>query len=289
MAGIHFISPNILSYNPPAAGPAGFDPTTGDTLPLYWWYDFTDDSTMSFTSANNINTITSKGSDSTSLVSTYATSKPTWQGDYTQFTGTATTNNKMTADVIFPINRLTDSWTLIMLGNFSWPAGTSFQHNYRYCSYIDSNNTVPNACQWDITPSTLNFGGTQKNIETCIAGAPAATPWIYGGFYSGTDNYNYKLYGGETETGYTAIIYRYDHTTLTSEFGIALDTSNMCAMSNTMQTYTTGTGTAFTLGGRAQSNTLNGGIMKMQHTLFYNSKLSDGEIDTMLGSYTPPV
>jgi hypothetical protein len=277
-----------MQYAAPAAAPAGFDPTAGGALDPYWWYDFTDDSTMTLVSTNEITSIQSKGSSADSLANTYATSNPTWEGDYTQFTGGTSTNNKMNIDVNFPMNRLTDSWTLMLIGNFSWPTGGGWNFNHRYASYIDSNTTITAACQWDIFPGLSSFGGTQKNIDTCTAASPSGTPSIYGGFYSGVDNYNYKVYNGLTETGYTAITYRYNHSTLVSELGQALDSSNMCTMANTMQTYTVATGMGFTIGGRAYTNILNGAIMKLAHVLFYPSNITNGDIDTVLGSYTPP-
>ena len=289
MAGGHFFQSALANYNPPAPVPAGFDPTAGGALAPYWWYDYTDDSTMAFTSANNVNTITSKGSVADTLTSAFATSKPTWEGDYTQFTGTSSTNNKMNIDVNFPMNRLTDSWTLMLIGNFSWPTGEGWNLNHRYASYVDSNATITSACQWDIFPGLSSIGGTQKNIDTCtVTSQTGRYPVIYGGFYSGVDNYNWKGYDGALESGYTCITYRYDHTTLVSELGQALDSSNMCAMGNTMQTYIVSGGMGFTIGGRALSGTVNGGIMKLAHVLFYPTNISDGSIDTVLGSYTPP-
>jgi hypothetical protein len=58
MAGGHFFQSAVANYNPPSSGPAGFDPESfGD---LYYWWDFTDDSTMSFSSGTVISSISNK-------------------------------------------------------------------------------------------------------------------------------------------------------------------------------------------------------------------------------------
>lgn len=78
-----------------AGGGPAFDPTLGGTLSPYFWYDFTDSSTMTFSSGNNIEAIASKGTNTGDLAkggsgfAKYTTNwiAPTWEGDYTQFYG----------------------------------------------------------------------------------------------------------------------------------------------------------------------------------------------------------
>jgi len=278
---------NELAYG----AAAGFDPTLGGTLSPYYWFDFTDSSTMVFSSGVNISTITSKGSNTGNLSArSNQTTNPTYQTTYSSFAGGSGANSGLQIlDSSLPAELNNDDFTIILLANVDMSQANSL--NNRPLSYIVPSGTMTSPVQWDIFPAydTIpNFPQT-KNIDTGVQGNPANTPNMYGGYYNAADYYNHKNFtNGTTETGWNAMMLRYTASTKKQEFGLALDSSNLLEMNSVMQTYESSTGTGLTLGARALSSQTDGADMDVAHLIYYGSKLTDTNIDDILGGFTAP-
>ena len=84
-------------------GGGGFDPTLGGAISPYFWYDFTDSSTMTL-SGTDVTTIASKGSNTGTLAPgttgtkyTSAYVAPTFNTTHTTFNGNGTSTNSVMA------------------------------------------------------------------------------------------------------------------------------------------------------------------------------------------------
>ncbi len=272
----------------PAA--AGFDPTVGGTLTPYYWFDFTDSATMAFNSGVNIDTITSKGSSTGTMVArANQNQNPTYSTTYSHFGLGSSNSGLQIIDSNLPARMNSDDFTVMLIANVDMSSASST--NSRPLSYFAPSGTMTSPVNFDIFPSygsIPNFPQT-KDIDTGVQGNPTNAPNMYGGFYNSADLYNHKHYtSGTTETGWTSMMLRYDSSTKKMEYGLALDSSNMLEINSVMNSYVSPSATGLTLGARAVSNQTVGANMDVTALLYYGSKLTNTNIDDILTSFTAP-
>ena len=264
MAGIHFIGPNVLSYNPPAAGPAGFDPTLGGTLTqLDHWYDFTDSATMTLT-GTQVDAISSKGNAASFDISS-RTGTVTYNTTYTSFATLSYLYR--TATLPTTIQNITGDQTVVTIASYD-STGVS----------ADSRTT------WGLLGyfNDRNFGWFTNNdssgvrSQTTAAGTGAPTlgfyDWNggnYGTVWKGVSHSTTYMFGlKSTWSGST-------NTVISSLDGAAFAGSKSKAMINRNQTQRA------TIGARGNislSSNFSNNPMQLYHILIYNEALSDANI-----------
>lgn len=288
-----------------AGGGAVFDPTLGGTISPYFWYDFTDSSTMTFSSGNNITAIASKGSNTGDIAqgtgTKYTTSwiAPTWEGDYTQFYGNdgATTYNSSLSrryssdgtngkdDVPF---EYASAMTAIVFGsvNFS-PTPVPAENIYYLISIKDYNMTNTGYDEFNV------FG---VNTWTGITGT-----WTFSWLSTDTTKYpvymSHALRASNQVTAYSMNGVSPADTgwfSMVTKLGTGSDGGEVQRASGEVKDYGTdrprsyaGTTTNenFTIGNRARNSALGSYPFKLKHVIIYDAELSDTEIEDVRVSY----
>ena len=264
MAGIHFITPNILSYNPPAAGPAGFDPTLGGTLTqLDHWYDFTDSATMTLT-GTQVDAISSKG-NAASFDITSRTGTVTYNTTYTSFATLSYLQRQTTLPAT--IQNTTGDQTVVTIASYA-DTGVSgdIRTTWGLNGYFDDRNYG-----W-MTNSDLS--GVRSQVTAAGTGVPTL------GFYDWNGgNYGTVWKGVSHSTTYMFALKSTwptstSNTVISSLDGAAFAGSNTkTGMANRGKTPRATIGTRPNLAGNYGDLP-----MELYHILIYNEALSDANI-----------
>jgi hypothetical protein len=296
-----------------ASGVTEFDPTLGGTITPYFWYDFTDTSTMTIV-GNEIREIDSKGSNVGSLAK-----------------GTSVSATKYITNYI-PVTLQTDD------GNYALFSGSISGTTYRNStlarrygtgdsrldgSFGDDNPatmisfTKPNWNSIDAWLQAMSFKGYDVN-----ASVKQPEEWSPLAYSVGTSNYpgtRYQATGSYSSTGERIIIQQLAGSNYSVEFGYngsgditngILDYyhSGVSVLTPSGGTYATaeegrgpgeyqgpyvpgprsGTNAShegFAIGSRSRTNAYAGPTFLCRHVLLYDSALSDSQITDVLNSY----
>ena len=285
-------------------GGGGFDPTLGGAISPYFWYDFTDSSTMTL-SGTDVTTIASKGSNTGTLAPgttgtkyTSAYVAPTFNTTHTTFNGNGTSTNSVMA-------RRYGSGTYNTDGNFG----------------ADTSNTTiwfgqPN---W-VSSSWTNWVVSWKGPTTAAGSQPeewSPVMFFNGAYYPGTI---YQATGGASSNNTTVStvannsgnkIGNWSYNGASNITGTQLDNYHSQVVRNTSngggvgadeeagrsigELTTTYQGPRDTLGnsqneglaigGRARSDVSYGTNFNIKHYVMYESALTDSEITDVISSY----
>ena len=266
--------------------PAAFDPTFGGTITPYYWFDFTDESTMTL-SGTEITAISNKGSVSNSLTRPQSTG-PNFNGSVAEFRGTSSTSNKLAIDdsslTAFSIS---NGWTILFFLNPTLPAFDDQQArilNLRSSTYAmpDDGGILMNVYT---NSSTFPFYSNYNNKLIAGSTSPIAGDTVIGGQNGPSSNGTYTYYNlGSTAgpRGYLAPYLMSSTSTTKLISGIQTSTNKTDAQQSTSDR--TNSAYGFTIGGRANpdAGTQN---FDLAHTVAYDFELSDAQLDGVISSF----
>jgi len=274
-----------LAYGAAPIGP--FDPTLGGTITPYMWYDFTDDATMEFSSANNIIAISSKGTNTGELRQspTAGFTSPTWEGTYTRFYGGGSTHGKLSrrystdgtdgsSDTIFDVS---NQYTTIAIFNPLFTDGNGFGPFVSIKSY--NMNASPDAYNVLDIQSAAGETHTSQWSSTNTAYYPRiATEW-----WNGTDYAQGYSFSGATPAGWNSwVSIQNGSTSITS--GRTLNNTNVRNTGN----YAISSNANYenlVIGGRSRIDTSYAPDVYLSHVLFYDSILTTQNVDDVITNY----
>ena len=267
------------------AEPVIFDPTLGGTITPYMWYDFTDSSTMTFSSGNNIEAIYSKGTNAGELRKTNTANfiAPTWDGSYTSFYG-GTGHSKLSrrystdgtngsGDSIFNVN---NAYTMVCFVNPLFTVSQAYRQlvsikSYNIPSGPDEYNPI--ACD-----GAAGFTGTSNWSSTNTSYYPS----IYSFHWKITDYAHRYSFNGATPAGWNSWVsvqngnQVYAGRTLSNTSGTSNGNYSVSSNSNYEN---------LTIGGRSRTDANYGANWQVSHVLFYNSILTSTNVDDLITNY----
>lgn len=275
----------------------GFDPTLGGSVTPYFWYDFTDSGSMAF-SASKVIEIDSKGSNTGSLARGTGTKYTTnWIGPefdaingYTVFSGSVTTNSALarrygsgnpSADEGAANG---DNNTALIFFQADWDGTSNF---YRLANWKGYNTTYSQPEEWSIAAVNNNF--TYPGTTYYAATSPSSTI---------NSIVSQKYFPN------VSIYYSYSGSGLVNADGIGPWNSWFARLSGTGNTYNAGRTTTedfsyggslsngsnaihenLCLGARSKTDEYGGPQFKIRHFLFYDSALTDTQIELLITDY----
>lgn len=277
-------------YKAPAAGGAAFDPTLGGTLTPYFWYDFSDSSTMTFSSANNIEAIVSKGSNTGEIraFTNAAFTAPTHNGDSSRFFGNngsgltsklarrySTDGTDGGLDAVW----LSD-FTIIQIVNMAsfGSSGLTYLPGVSYKAYNLTNS-----------PEEFNplFTGTFSSSNQFVSTDTTSTYQNLTSHYLSTGGNRTTKYSfdGATPTGWQSWFTKANLTTGGNEVG--RDTSSTATNSTAFRLRTASNNENFAIGGRARNDvTYAPNTFDIAQVVVYPSLLSNTNIDAVLANFS---
>ena len=301
------------------SGPAVFDPTLGGTITPYFWYDFTDTSTMTFRlgSSVDIEEIDSKGSNVGSLkIGTSAKYQPPYyiypelksdsSGNYAFFSGsgaggTQARNSSIArrygsgnyqTDGDFSVNNPATFITFCRpdwKGNGGWLRMVSYKGNTGIQSAVQPE---------EYNPVAFSNGGAYPGDNYYATGS-----------FASSDNYSIQsqTYNNQQQPTNLSIIFSYDgsgditndklnywHSAVyrdTPSGGTYADSDagrSSTELSTTVRGGISGNTPqheGYTIGGRSRDTEYNGAKGDVRHSLLYDVALSNAQINALIASY----
>lgn len=303
------------------SGQAEFDPTLGGTLEPAHWYDFTDDTTMTFSgdpsdpnpfiSSDTIIAITSKGSISGSLarasnLSLFPKYDPLayWIGPkydpvnkLTIFSGSVSTSKNSTLarkygtspgyDLGFANG---DQYTTAVFYEGNWNDFSVGQGEWVVSNKGNGSTGLPEEDSW-ARLSRGNYAGTNNPVVDSVA----STDYLYTGhrlsYLSPTNLTFYMSYSGSSEVvngiGPFVSLYRVmDGTDTSTGFNVKFSSTN----TGSADTPLTRDGNNslhenLSIGSRSRTNAYGGTTFRIRHLLSYKTILTGANIDAINASY----
>jgi hypothetical protein len=285
------------------SGPAEFDPTLGGTISPAHWYDFTDDSTMTFGGGGNIITeITSKGTitpgsiakgTGTKYTTNYVGPEYDSTNKLTIFSGSSTTNSGLARrygtspgyDLGFGAG---DQYTTAVFYEGNWSSVTGVNENV-VSNKGQGSTGLPEEDSWARLAMVTYPGTNQYVVDSVISSAYAYT----GHRLSTTNNVSYIMsYNGSSEVvndiGPFVSLYRMnDGTDATTGFNVKLTSTNTGSATTPMnRNGNASTHENLSIGSRSRNNVYSGPTFRVRHLLSYKSILTGANIDDINASYT---
>lgn len=276
-----------IGYFAPPAGAAGFDPTLGGTLTPYMWYDFTDSSTMTFSSGTNIEAIYSKGTNTGELRKSPTSGfiAPVWNGSYTRFYGGSSTHGKLcrrystdgtdgSNDTLFQVG---NSLTFIAFFN------PLFTEAFEFSPFISmkSYNLTNGPDEYNMLMMESN-SPPSDSTRTWTSTNTATYPNIMTYYWNfGSRGIRYS-FSGATPAGWNSWVSQQNGS---SSINAGRTWNNKAGFG--VGNYGT-TNTAyenFTIGGRSRDNSPYGANVELAHVVLYSGLLTTQNIDDLITDY----
>ena len=288
------------------SGPVGFDPTLGGAIQPAHWYDFTDDSTMTFSGSNFITEITSKGTISGSLA---------------KGTGTKYSAPYYIAPEYDPVNKLTifsgstvgTSLNSTLARRYGtapgYDLGFTGQSQFSTAVFYEGNwSTLSGAGDWVVSNkgfgstglpeedswarlTTVNYAGTNLYLADSVTSTNYAYSSHRLSFYAPTNLSYLMSYNGSSEVvndiGPFVSLYRtHDGTNSSTGYNTLITSTNTGSADSPINR--DGNNTAhenLTVGSRSRNNVYSGARFRIRHLLSYKSILTGANIDALNASY----
>lgn len=272
-----------------AAGAASFNPEL--VANLYYWWDFTDSSNMTFSSGTTIATVNNKATRTSSNETLNAiTGAPT-------FTSAAEGSRFTTADAI------SNTSVAGTGGNLD----TLFSNINSTVIWIGKAVTITNVDQfndflWGAAGTEINdAGGTISaltsgaQITKCSTDSAVSATFNrqinYHDYNGSADVYFYRTYNS-TSTDFTSdfnmVAWKLDWVGDTyNNTSIAVNTQGFCTLAGTLGNTTNNTfsNRGFKVNARSRDGATYSADQRIQHILIYNGLLSDGDLTTIYNSW----
>lgn len=287
-----------------AAGGGGFDPTLGGAITPYFWYDFTDSSTMTFSSGNNITAIASKGSNTGDIAKGSTINKytsywiaPTWEGDYTQFYGNSGgTNYNSTLSRLYSSDGTggnndtpfyhANAMSIVSVYQVDFTAVTDI--NAHYVMSIKANNNLSQLGFDEFTPLVVNtwssYNATIQYISTTTVKAPAA------GLHALRNSNQAGLYSyngvSPSNTGWVMQGYSHDASGGTTNGDFYREVSEVANFANRIRSSAgVSTWENFSIGSRSRNDVLGSAPFKLKHVVVYDFNIDTDNYQLLLDNY----
>ena len=272
-----------------AAGAAPFNPEL--VANLYYWWDFTDSSNMTFSSGTTIATVSNKATRTSGNETLNAiTGAPTFTSaaEGSRFTTADAISNTSVAgtggnlDTLFSNVDSTVIWigkavTITSVDQFSdhlWgAAGTEFD---------DAGGTI--------SAITSGASGTKCSTDSDVS-ATFNRQINYHDYTDLGDVYFYRTYN-PASTDFTSdfnmVAWKFDFTgDAYTNTSIAVNTQGFCTLAGTLGNTNTNTSSnrGFKVNARSRTGATFSADQRIQHILIYNGLLSDGDLTTIYNSW----
>lgn len=293
------------------AAAGAFDPTLGGSLTPYFWYDFTDSTTMTFSSGTDLDSITSKGTNTGTLAKGTASPKyttnwnaPQFDGTnlYTHFRGTTGTlgaTNSSLARRYGTGNYANDlggqenvNNTLVMFFQPDFASlGTAGTYNFRQVVSwkVPLNPTSSQAEEW--SPVAMTNGTSYTGTTYYMNNSPSSNVDAIASQFLGTTNrtayYSYDGAGYASGLGpWNSMFVRRTAGTGNGTINIGRNVADFASISDGPRD---GTGDSahegLCVGNRSRDNESNGTGFYVRHLIIYNTTLSDTNVNGLISSY----